>query len=166
MAISRARWGAKGTIPNDPARKRELFVHHTVSKPGKVRWTRAEERAHMRELEQGHLNNGWSTIGYSYVLFPTGRLYVGRGFRGLPAAQGGHNTGTVAIACVGNYDLQGPTRRLRLRLVSAAVNLRLRGVRTVGGHQQAPGQSTGCPGGTLMGFIPRLARLARLRRFR
>jgi hypothetical protein len=40
------------------------------------------------------------TIGYSFVLLRSGRLYEGRGPRALPAAQGGHNSGTIAIACV------------------------------------------------------------------
>ncbi len=57
----------------------------------------------MRELEDSHLARGFLTIGYNFVLFRSGRLYEGRGPRALPAAQGGHNTGTVAIACVGDY---------------------------------------------------------------
>lgn len=164
MAISRRRWGARGNVPQDGAKKRELFLHHTVSSGTKR--TRAQERAHMRQLEAGHINQGWSTIGYSYILFRSGRLYVGRGFRGLPAAQGGHNTGTVAIACVGNYDTHGLSRAQRLRLRSTAIWLRSRGVRTVGAHREAPGQATSCPGRHIVEFIPRLVKRTGLRRYR
>jgi hypothetical protein len=101
MAISARRWGRRGTPPIDLAPKRELYLHHTVTS-NRPR-SRAEERRHMRELEDSHLARGFLTIGYNFVLFRSGRLYEGRGPRALPAAQGGHNTGTVAIACVGDY---------------------------------------------------------------
>lgn len=164
MAISRPRWGARGTVPIDDAPKRELYVHHTVSAPGKLRWTRKEEQRHMREIEAQHISQGWNTIGYSYVLFPTGRLYVGRGFRGLPAAQGGHNTGTIAVANVGNYEVQKPTKRQKIRLVTVGIRMKVRGVRTAHGHREAPGQSTACPGSNLMRFMPTLRRCTGLRR--
>lgn len=119
----------------------------------------------MRELEQSHLARGFLTIGYNFVLFPSGRLYDGRGPRALPAAQGGHNTGTIAIACVGDYRTDHLTRRMKARLIVAAVNVRVRrGVLLVGGHREAPNQSTECPGANIMSFLPRLARRARLRR--
>jgi hypothetical protein len=51
----------------------------------------------MRDLEQLHLARGFLTIGYIFVLFRSGRLYEGRGPRALPAAQSGHNSGTIAI---------------------------------------------------------------------
>lgn len=72
MAISRKRWGAKGSVPRDGQAKTKVFLHHTVSAPGKLKWTEAQERAHMRMLERQHIGQGWSTIGYSYVLFPSG----------------------------------------------------------------------------------------------
>jgi hypothetical protein len=165
VAISARKWGRRGTPPIDLAPKRELYLHHTVT-PSHRR-SRAEERRHMRELEQAHLARGFLTIGYSFVLFPSGRLYEGRGPRGLPAAQGGHNTGTIAIACVGDYRTDELTRRMKARLVVAAVNVRVRrGVRLVGGHREAPNlrEQTECPGQNVMRWLPTLARRARLRR--
>jgi hypothetical protein len=94
VAISARKWGRRGTPPVDIAPKRELYVHHTVT--SNRRRGRTEQRRHMRELEQLHLSRGFLTIGYSFVLFPSGRLYEGRGPRALPAAQGGHNSSTIA----------------------------------------------------------------------
>jgi hypothetical protein len=165
VAISARKWGRRGTPPVDITPKRELYVHHTVT--SNRRRGRTEERRHMRELEQLHLARGFLTIGYSFGLFRSGRLYEGRGPRALPAAQGGHNSGTVAIACVGDYRTDRLTRPMKARLIVAAVNVRVRrGVRLVGGHREAPDlrEHTECPGANIIRWLPTLARRARLRR--
>jgi hypothetical protein len=165
VAISSRTWGRRGTPPIDFLPKRELYLHHTVT--SNQRRTREEERRHMRDLEATHIARDFLTIGYNFVLFPSGRLYEGRGPRGLPAAQGGHNSGTVAIACVGDYRTDQLNRRMKARLIVAAVNVRVRrGVRLVGGHREAPNlrESTECPGQNIMSWLPTLARRARLRR--
>jgi N-acetylmuramoyl-L-alanine amidase len=165
VAISARRWGRRGTPPIDVAPKRELYLHQSVT--SNRRRNRAEERQHMRDLEQAHLARGFLTLGYNFVLFPSGRLYEGRGPHGLPAAQGGHNSGTLAIACVGDYRTDKLTRRMKARLIVAAVNTRLRrGVRLVGGHREAPNlrERTECPAANVMRWLPALARRAGLRR--
>lgn len=164
MAISASKWGRRGSPPHDFAAKRELYLHHTVTSDEPR--TRAEERAHMRQLEQFHLNRGFRTIGYNGVLFRSGRLYEGRGFGALPAAQGGRNTGTVAIAYVADLTHDKMTRRAKLRFISAGVSLRVRrGVRFRGGHQEAPGTSgTACPGIGGMRFVRGSMRKTGLRR--
>jgi hypothetical protein len=165
VAISARKWGRRGTPPIDVVPKRELYIHHTVT--SNHRRTRAEERQHMRDLEELHLARGFLTIGYSFVIFQSGRLYEGRGPHGLPAAQGGHNSGTLAIACVGDYRTDKLTRRMKARLIVAAVNVRVRrGVRLVGGHREAPNlrERTECPAANVMRWLPTLARRARLSR--
>lgn len=119
----------------------------------------------MRELEQFHLNRGFTGIGYHFVLFPSGRLYEGRPVWAVPAAQEGANSGTVAIAFVGDYTKDRTTRRQRLRVRVALINLRIRrGVRFLGGHREAPGQSTACPGDNIVRYLDRWARKTGLRR--
>jgi hypothetical protein len=88
----------------------------------------------------------------------------GRGARALPAAQGGHNSGTIAIACVGDFRSDRLTRRMKARLIVAAVNVRVR--RGVRWHREAPNlrESTECPGANIMRWLPTLARRAGLRR--
>lgn len=167
MAISRKAWGARGSVPHDSNPKTELYIHHTVTAPGKLKWTRAEERAHMQLLDRIHIDqNGWSAIGYNWVLVPSGRLYVGRGPTGYPAAQGGHNAGTLSISCVGDYRTQRLTRRQRLRLRVAIRSIKRahRSCRAIGGHRDAPGQSTSCPGGHIEAWIDQVARKVGMRR--
>lgn len=164
MAIARSKWTDRRLSFNaDRKRKSVVYIHHTVS-PNR-RWTRAQERAHLRQLELGHINQGWSGIGYSYLCFPSGRLYEGRGPNAVPAAQAGANSGSIAIAYVGNTETAQVTGRAKARLVLAARNLRrAKGINSLGGHRDAPGQSTACPGRNAYGWLDRAARLSGLRR--
>lgn len=45
--------------------------------------------------------NGWSDIGYHYFIRKSGRVEAGRNLEHTPAAQGGHNRGTIAICLHG-----------------------------------------------------------------
>lgn len=154
MAIPAHKWGRSGTVPTDSLPKKELYIHHTVS-PDTPR-NKAQEAAHLRQLQAGHHARGFSTIGYSFICFRSGRLYEGRGVKGLPAAQGGRNSGTIAIAYVANLEESKMTLRAKLRIIAAAVRLRVRhGVRFRGGHREAPGlrESTACPGRGGLRFV-------------
>lgn len=164
--VSRRTWGAKGSVPRDGSRGKDtVAIHHTVS-PNRS-WSAEQERAHMRQLEAGHLARGFSTIGYSWVVFPSGRCYVGRGMEGLPAAQEGHNTGTWAIALVGDFRTAAQLRADGVRAAAQAPTTLARrevrriirllrdghGARRLGAHREFPGQSTECPGGRVLKFV-------------
>lgn len=157
MAYSRKTWGALGTVPRDGRPKTEAFIHHSVTKPPtytrNIRENIKRECAAMRGLETLHMNQGWSTVGYSYVCFPSGRLYEGRGPRGLPAAQGGHNAGTLAICFVGDFSNTLPSRRARLRVYGVLRRWRSQGIRALGGHRDV--FPTACPGAALYGRVRR-----------
>lgn len=101
---SRRSWGAKPPRPRDeqsPSQVRELFIHWPGGEPAS--WAHvdsvAEEEATMRSIQGFHMGpaRGWSDFAYSFAVFPSGRIYRGRGMRYVPAAQLGHNTGTVAV---------------------------------------------------------------------
>lgn len=53
-------------------------------------------------IREWHLKNGWSDIGYHYYITFDGRIHVGRDIEKTPAAQKGHNVGTIAICLSGN----------------------------------------------------------------
>ena len=48
-----------------------------------------------------HLKNGWSDIGYNYYITFDGVIHWGRDLERSPAAQRGHNAGTIAICLSG-----------------------------------------------------------------
>ena len=52
-------------------------------------------------IRQWHLARGWSEIGYHYFVNKTGDVQAGRALERTPAAQKGHNTGSIAISLHG-----------------------------------------------------------------
>ena len=118
--VTRAAWGAderlrRGT-PGFAATAR-LVVHHTVTTnadPDPAATVRGIQRQHV-------LTNGWSDIGYNFVIDAAGRTYEGRHARAygpgevhdgedeqhrgvIGAHTAGYNTGSVGVALLGNFE--------------------------------------------------------------
>ena len=53
------------------------------------------------EIDLWHRQRGWSEIGYHYFIKTDGTLELGRSLERTPAAQRGHNSGTIAICLNG-----------------------------------------------------------------
>lgn len=126
-----------------------LVVHHTA---GSMPRDENGERAEMRSIQRAHFANGWSDIGYNYVIMPSGRVYEGRGYGIRGAHTINHNRQTIGVSFAGNYDVKKPTRRSLRAYRQLMRRLRDHGARIdrVRGHQQMPNQSTACPGKHLM----------------
>jgi hypothetical protein len=166
----RARWNARAphlmVSQDQPA---EAFLHHSDD-TSPERWdTFAEQAAHMRELQNFHmLTRGWSDIAYAYIVFqPYGKLtrarvFEGRDYHKVPAAQLGHNTGTLPICVVGNFERDGVKRNTRY--VIEQLIRKHPSVNTLGGHRDVV--STTCPGDHLYAEIPRIAKAAGVRTYR
>lgn len=76
---------------------RTVAIHHsaTLGNPDET----------MRDLQNLHMNrNRWADVGYHYGIDRAGRIYAGRdiGVRGSSVA--GHNTGTIGIVLMGNFE--------------------------------------------------------------
>jgi peptidoglycan recognition protein len=163
--ISRKAWGAKP--PRSARQKMTLpalgtYIHHTVtaSKPGAP-----QERAHMRYLQEIAFGRGFADISYSFVIFPSGRVYRGRGWGVVGAHTEGSNSTTHAFSFVGNFESDRPTKDA----LEAAAALHRRGI-TLGhikptgfikGHRDAPGAATACPGKNLYAQVDRIKQLSR-----
>jgi N-acetyl-anhydromuramyl-L-alanine amidase AmpD len=53
-------------------------------------------------MRDWHVNgNGWSDVGYHLFITKAGEIQPGRPLERTPAAQGGNNTGTIAVCCHG-----------------------------------------------------------------
>jgi len=55
-------------------------------------------------IKQWHLDKGWSDVGYHYFIRKSGVIESGRDLERTPAAQKGHNTGSIAI-CIHGLDI-------------------------------------------------------------
>jgi hypothetical protein len=105
--------------------------------------TIAREKAAMRGMQAYHMDaNGWTDLGYHYVIFPSGRVYEGRpyGTRGAHCINGNQWAG---VSFAGNYETQRPTADA----LAAYQELRQhRGLSAHIGHYRVVGNATACPG--------------------
>lgn len=162
----RNRWNPAGGRGSRDEAKREGFLHWTVTDGSRLN-SLAEQAAHMRMLERIHLNNGWVGLGYNYVVFQPhsplrrARTFEGRGASYIPAAQAGHNRGTIAVAVV-----MRPGDKLSLATKWELVRVfrwlrREKGIQRLRGHRDE--NSTACPGDVLYALLPWLRRKTYLR---
>lgn len=153
----KARTSKAGTATNPPPR--EAFIHHTENETGGRSIATAVADAAMRSIQDFHIDGrGWSDIGYHYVVFQraaSGDVWAweGRHVTVVPAAQLGHNTGTLAIALY--LGGSAPMSEHARYVVESLIRLHPT-VRTVGAHRQVT--STDCPGDGIVAQLPQLAR--------
>ena len=179
--VSRPEWGADESLRSgspDFAAINRAIVHHTVTstaEPDPAGRVRAIHRFHTQD-------NGWSDIGYNFLVDADGRVYEGRsagsgrhdgedgsGAGVIGAHAGGHNTGSVGIAVLGTYTNGAVSpSEAALDAVSAVVAWKfgVRGIDPLGagklvGHRDVV--ATGCPGDGLQQRLPEIRERARLR---
>ena len=118
--ITRARWGADESLRQGTpgfAEVSRLVVHHTVT-------TNADDdpAATVRGIYRYHVvSNGWSDIGYNFLIDAGGQIYEGRyaqaygddsahdgeddrGFGVIGAHTEGYNTGAMGVALLGSFE--------------------------------------------------------------
>lgn len=152
--VTRSEWRARNpkSVATIPIPTQELWLHHTAG----------SERGHtgMRAIQDYHMDvKGWNDIAYSFVIDPDSLgVYVGRG----PGIQGGHteghNTISHAICVMGNFDVTQPSDAL-LHTIAELINHGIerswwRGL--TGGHRDASGAETACPGRYLYAELNRI----------
>jgi len=108
--FSRADWGAderlRGTGPQYNETIKAGFVHHTA---GTNNYSEAEVPKILRAIYAYHVKgNGWSDVGYNFLVDRFGRLWEGR-YGGMDQAvvgahTGGFNVDTFAVSAIGNFD--------------------------------------------------------------
>ena len=107
---TRAQWGADERIrrgsPSYNSTIRTGFVHHTA---GSNSYSAADVPKILRAIYAYHVKgNGWSDVGYNFLVDKFGRLWEGR-YGGMDRAvvgahTGGFNVDTFAVSAIGNYD--------------------------------------------------------------
>lgn len=95
-----------------PNHANNLIIHHSATDNDLTDYTALVRSIYLYHTEV----NGWSDIGYNYLIAPNGQIYAGRD-PGLELAQdavlGAHfcasNTGTMGVCVLGNYELVAPS---------------------------------------------------------
>lgn len=112
---SRSGWGASdwrsGIVYVDPAQRTHFLVHYHGGKPRHDRGA-----AMAREVEGIHFKNGWSGIGYNFLVGQDGNAFEGRGWNYIGAHCPGMNTrgfGVYVAVGVGEVPTDAALRTVR-----------------------------------------------------
>jgi N-acetylmuramoyl-L-alanine amidase len=112
-----------------PRAVKRVFIHCSASDNPAHDDVAVMRRWHVTE-------NGWADVGYHYYIQKTGDVQAGRPLNKTPAAQEGHNSGTMAI-CVGGLakDRFTPAQFASLRALCEQIHRAIPGV-TFHGHKE------------------------------
>lgn len=152
--VPRAAWGArppKSPPERIPTPTPELWIHHFGTEQHGAEGMRAIQTYHMD-------TKGWNDFAYSFAVDDDGAVYEGRGFGIAGGHTKGRNTVSHAIVFMGNLDARQPTEAA----MASARWLIQEGIRqgawrgVTGGHRDAPGARTACPGRYLYARIGEL----------
>lgn len=117
-------------------RVRRVFLHCSAS----------DNPAHdnIATMRRWHRARGWRDVGYHYFIRKDGTLEAGRSLEQTPAAQAGHNRGTIAICCHG---LEKPyftsAQQAALKQLCSAINRAYGGHVSFHGHREVAAKA--CP---------------------
>lgn len=111
------------------------------------------ERSHMTTLDRIAVNRGFLGFSYIYAVFPSGRVWKGRGFKREGAHTYGRNDDAVGFVAIGNYEVQQTTKKLldgfgELICMGRKRKRINKGARILG-HRDEPNAATACPGKNL-----------------
>lgn len=121
-----------------PKRRVERVFLHCSASDGE--WLAG--RRLVETIQDWHLVRGFSSVGYHRLIDKHGKVMTGRNLEKIPAAQKGHNTGTIAIMVHGFEDF--PEVMLdAARTLCAEINTAYDGRITFHGHCEVSKKS--CP---------------------
>lgn len=151
--IPRSEWGARNPTSRsiNVWRRPTGWIHHTFNNndiPENA--DPSVEKAAMRSIQTYHMTSTegdkpWSDIGYNYIIFPSGRIYEGRGknVRGAHAYGANDEPG---ISFYGNFTSVLPTSEA---LKSLGWLIKELNIKALKGHQDDEQSDTACPGKAL-----------------
>jgi len=128
-----------------------IFVHCTATRAEWWAGRRSSEKA--AECKKWHLDRGWSDVGYHYFVDRDGTITEGRPIEVTPAAQKGHNTGSVAIALWGGHggdqddkfeENFTPEQDRALRKLIAQLRMEYPSITKVRGHNEVSAKQCPC----------------------
>ncbi|WP_407307523.1 peptidoglycan recognition family protein [Desulfosporosinus sp. SB140] len=128
----------------------KIVIHHTAS-PIEVRRSGKTVPVDAVMIREWHKANGWSDIGYNFVIMPDGRCEDGRPLDqpGAHCKAGNRNFMGIGVCLVGNFSkTEVPEIQLN-GLVNKIVQLMEAyklGPEAVELHRDVPGAATECPG--------------------
>jgi hypothetical protein len=173
VAIQQAEW-REGLPEPDYTRSfnevEHLIVHHSATSNSAANYTQVVRNIYLYHTQ----TNGWSDIGYNYLIAPDGTLYAGRD-PGAAGAQDkvrgahfcGKNSETMGVCVLGNFMEVAPATAAINKLtdlLSWEVYKEALDPQAIGSHPADPslpviaghrnGCATACPGDYLYALLP------------
>ena len=107
------------------------------------------------QIQQKHMDfKGYADIGYHYLIDENGNIYEGRSLNVRGAHTGGHNTGTIGIVLLGNFEETEPTEAQISSLLKLSQCLRDEyQITHIAGHRDFQPDETVCPGKNLEALL-------------
>jgi len=124
---------------------RGFWLHHSVTR------ATADPIADARTVGRVGVQR-FGRLSYSWLVHPDGTILQGQDGH-VGAHTRGQNSTSEAICCIGNFEKELPTEEM-CAAVSLIVAVRAKPL--LGGHRDAPGAATACPGRNLQSAIPGL----------
>ncbi|XP_053865727.1 peptidoglycan-recognition protein SC2-like [Malaclemys terrapin pileata] len=153
--ITRSQWGARA-----PTSRTQLstpvpyvIIHHTAGNPCT---SQASCSQVVRGIQNYHMDsNGWSDIGYNFLIGEDGRVYEGRGWSSVGAHAYGWNSNSLGFSFLGTFSSRAPNAaalNAAKSLIQCAVNRgSLSSSYTLKGHRNV--SQTDCPANALYNVI-------------
>lgn len=161
--VSRSDWGAKYAdgFKSAPIPAKEIWLHHSVTAAPAGS---AAEVGAMRALERIGQERFGGGVSYTWAVMPSGAVYQGHSVTRQGAHTKGRNTIARAIVLVGNYQTK-PVTDAQCNSIAALLRYgKAQGwiahAKLNGGHRDAPGAQTTCPGMYGMQAISRINDMA------
>jgi N-acetylmuramoyl-L-alanine amidase len=144
--------------PRDVSQVAYEIIHHSDGAPDQS----------PLDIDAEHRAEGWSMVGYSFMISGDGTVYKGRPDNVVPAAAQDLNTASVDICLLGDFEpgtdgfqSEVPAAQLQaLKDLSVYVHQRFPTIERTIGHRDVsgivgdPSVSTACPGDVLYDLIP------------
>jgi N-acetylmuramoyl-L-alanine amidase len=153
--VTRAEWGARNPTSTTAITRPvpRYFVHHTE---GASCTTQAACSSIVKGIQDYHMNsNGWSDIGYNFLVGEDGNAYEGRGWDRVGAHSPNYNSVAYGVAVIGSYMTRNPNAaalQVTQQLISCGISLnKLSANYSLHGHRD--GTCTDCPGNSLYATI-------------
>lgn len=143
--ITRAQWGAR---PPDRVQRitwsaRDTYVQH---------YSGASRDQSVRAIQDYHMDvQGWSDIGYAFLVDWRGQIYEGRGWDVYPAATQDHNWHTFPVCFIGRDGDATPGALTACRWLYDEACARKGGMLFQRGHKDF--NPTDCPGDELYRWV-------------
>lgn len=163
--ISRETWGARHNdgFYNRKVGRLDKWLHHSVTTQLASDASASAEYREMRNLDDIGQSRFKGGISYTFVIFPSGRIYEGHSIGRVGAHTAGRNSISAGICLAGNYE----TNEVTAEQIASLAWLLNEGIdegwwtepKLDGGHRDT--KSTACPGKNAYSQIPAINKRAK-----